>query len=338
MQCALRMLLVIVLVHPVLGGLRAEEKAKQAKAAPEKTVRYIWFPRFSPDGKWLLSAHGSWEGAEGGEARMWDAADGKPKHVVKQPRGIRSVAWFPDSKSFVIGGYGGDLRTFETASGKLLHEVNLGTNIEGVCISSDASRLVATLGSGSVRLFELPSRKEIHVFKSAHKGGIWGMALSPDGKLLATAGKDTYVRIFDLTTLKKVQELPHPGEMNGVTFTPDNQRVLTGCTDGLIRVFDVTSGKPAGELKGHDRGSVTDLQFSSDGKLLASAGGDGTVRLWNTADLDHPKLQQTLREHESLVFGVAFSPDDALLASVDWNDKVLVWDLAKGAERWSWKR
>ena len=198
--------------------------------------------------------------------------------------------------------------------------------------------LVATLGSGSIRVLELPSHKEVHVFKSAHNGGIWGMALSPSGKLLATAGRDTFVRVHDLTTLKKVYEFKHPGETNGVTFTPDNKRLLTGCTDGLIRVFDLETGKPVGELKGHEPGSVTDLVFTSDGKHLASCGSDSTVRLWDTTDLAKPRLNQTYSDHENIVFGVAFSPDNAALASVDWNDKVLVRNIAKGTELWSWKR
>jgi WD40 repeat protein len=337
MKVARQFLVLIAFFVPLAAALHAAEPAKKA-AVPEKTVRLIWFPRFSPDGKWLLSAHGSWDGNEGGEVRMWDAATGKVKHVIQQSRGIRSVCWSPDGKTFVIGGYAGDLRFFDAGTAKLQHEANLGTNIEGVAITSDGTRLVATLGSGSIKVFELPSREEIHMIKSAHKGGIWGMCLSPDGKLLATAGKDNFVRVFDLTSFEKLYETRHPGETNGVAFTPDNQHLLSGCTDSVIRVFDMKSGRQVGELKGHEGGSVTDLQFSSDGKLLASSGNDSTVRLWNTADLTKPKLQTTLREHDSLAFGVAISPDDALLASVDWNDKLLVWDLKKNAERWSWER
>jgi WD40 repeat protein len=114
--------------------------------------------------------------------------------------------------------------------------------------------------------------------------------------------------------------------------------VLTGCTDGLIRVFDVETGEQVGELQGHAGGAVTDLQFSSGGKQLASSGVDNTVRLWNVADLTSPKLEQTFREHQGRAFGVAFSPDDSLLASVDWAEKIVVWDLKKDAERWSWTR
>jgi WD40 repeat protein len=326
----------------LVGGLQAQElsvqKVEDPTMPPEKRVRYVWFPRFSPDGKWLLSAHGSWYKTDGGEVRMWNAATGQIKHVLKQPRGIRSVAWSPSGTYFVSGGYGGDLRFYETATGKLLHEAKLGPVIEGVRISSDETRLVITHGSGDVRVLKLPSREQLHLFKSGHQGGVWGMALSPDGNLLATAGRDNYVRIIDLATRKRVHEMKHPGETNGVAFTLDNRRLLTGCTDSLIRVFDVATGAQTGELAAHEQGGVTDLQFSSDGKLLASAGMDGTVRLWNTADLDKPSLQQTLPKRENLVFGVAISPEAPLLAAVDWNDTVLVWDLAKGAERWSWKR
>jgi WD40 repeat protein len=321
-----------------LTGTLSAQPVTQTTTAAAKPVSLIWFPRFSPDGKWLLSAHGNWDARQGGEVRMWEAASGKPKLVIVQPRGVRSVCWSPDSSYFVMGGYAGDMRVFDSATGKQLHECNLGTNIEGVAITDDEKRLVATLGSGSITVFELPGFQEIQTIKGAHNGGIWGMCLSPDGKLVASCGRDTYLRVHDLTTYKKVFEFKHPGETNGVVLTPDSKRVLTGCNDGLIRVFDFQSGKQLGELKGHEGGSVTDLQFTSDGKRLASCGADRTVRLWNTTDLTKPKLEKSFDRRDSLTFGVAFSPDDTLLASVDWADKIEVLDLKKGAERWSWTR
>jgi WD40 repeat protein len=333
--------LFVLLAACTLGTLTETLSAQpvpQADTAAAKPVSLIWFPRFSPDGKWLLSAHGHWDARQGGEVRMWEAGTGKPKHVIVQPRGVRSVCWAPDSSYFVMGGYAGDLRVFDSTTGKQLHEANLGTNIEGVAITYDTKKLVATLGSGSIKVFELPSYQEVQTIKSAHNGGTWGMCLSPNGKLVASCGKDMFVRVHDLTNYKVLFEAKHSGETNGVVITPDNKRVLTGCTDGVIRVFDLQSGKLVSELKGHAGGAVTDLQFTSDGKRLASSGVDDTVRLWNTTDLTNPKLEQTFSEHEGRAFGVAFSPDDSLLASVDWAEKITVWDLKKGAERWSWTR
>ena len=74
---------------------------------PGKSVRLIWFPRFSPDGKRLITVHGSWDANQGGEVRLWEAETGKPKFVITTERGVRTVAWAPNGKSFVSGDYGG---------------------------------------------------------------------------------------------------------------------------------------------------------------------------------------------------------------------------------------
>src|SRR5262245_8793327 len=91
---------------------RAEDRAE------DKVVRLIWFPRFSPDGKWLITAHGSWEGKEGGEVRVWNVETGKPKFVIPVDRGIRTVGWSPKGEFFAAGGYAGVLHVYDAMTGK----------------------------------------------------------------------------------------------------------------------------------------------------------------------------------------------------------------------------
>src|SRR5579872_4518277 len=98
----------------------------------DKVVQRIWFPRFSPDGKSVLAAHGGWDNKEGGEARLFNAKDGEVQKVIKHPRGVRSVAWSYQGTFFVTGDYGGDVRTFDLKSGKQLNKIANRSNAENV--------------------------------------------------------------------------------------------------------------------------------------------------------------------------------------------------------------
>jgi WD40 repeat protein len=320
----------------------AQEKKDPTKAPPAagrgKVVKRIWFPRFSPDGMSVLAAHGGWDKKEGGEARLFATKDGTVQHVFLLPRGVRTVAWSPKGELIVTGGYGDGIRGFDVKNRKELFHLARGKSIENLRITSDGKLLVASFGSGDIRLYDMESQKEIHHFDAIHEGGIWGMALARNDKLLATAGKDSHVFVFDLMTRKRIHDLKHPGDVNGVAFTPDGRHLATGCLDSRIRIFDAMSGERVALVKGHDRGTVTDMQFTSNGKILASSGVDGTIRLWDVSDLKNPSEKKVLKAHTNPAFGVAISPDDRWLVSVGWDEQVKMWDLKTGDPVWMWKR
>jgi WD40 repeat protein len=289
-----------------------------------RPVQLAWFPRFSPDGKWLASAHGRWDQKDPGELRLWNATTGQERITHKQARGVRTVVWAPVSTKIVTGGYGGDINTYDTLTGKLLHAMKPGSQVENLLITPDEKYLITTHGTGSVILFDFQNRKQVYKWEQIHKQGIWGAALSMTGTRLATAGQDGIVRVFDLEQLKVLHEFPHPRSTNGVTFTHDERRLATGCSDGLIRVFDLANGNEVAILEGHTSG-ITELRFTKDNQSLFSAGMDQTVRKWTFSNDMTAELTATIEAHSAFVFGLDLSADETWLATAGWDNVVKVW-------------
>jgi WD40 repeat protein/energy-coupling factor transporter ATP-binding protein EcfA2 len=167
---------------------------------------------------------------------------------------------------------------------------------------------------------------------TGHTGQLQGVAFSLDGKLLATASRDTTARLWDATSGKqRGQPLRgHEDAVLDVTFSPDGGLLATAGRDGTVRLWDVASGKQHGKpLTGHTE-PVNAVAFSPDGKLLATAGQDKTARLWDaTSGKQHGK---PLTGHTEPVNAVAFSPDGKLLATAGQDKTARLWDATSGKQ------
>jgi serine/threonine protein kinase len=199
-----------------------------------------------------------------------------------------------------------------------------------VAFSPDGRTLVTGSFDDRLRLWSFPDG-EPGPWLVGHTGDVNSAAISADGRLLATAGDDRTVRLWDLPSGKpRSGVLNHPDRVYSVAFSPLVSVAATGCDDFLVRLWSATGALHA-TLTGHSS-FVRHVAFSADGKLLASASGDRTSRIWRVAD---GRLQTVLQGHANTVWCAGFSPDGWSLVTAGQDGTAKVWNVSDGRLRFT---
>jgi WD40 repeat protein/serine/threonine protein kinase len=203
-----------------------------------------------------------------------------------------------------------------------------------------------------------------------HASGVISIAISPDGKLAATASDDFTARIWDIETGKSRVLEGHTDEVWSARFSPDGKLLATASKDKTARLWDVATGAARVFSVGEGASEIAFALFTPDGKRLATGEYGGRVRLWDIATGEGRLLGGGTRETKHLVMsqdgrrlaqanesaithvwdlttlertdleghakrswsGLAFSPDGRLLASGNADKAVRIWDLERGGE------
>jgi WD40 repeat protein len=142
-----------------------------------------------------------------------------------------------------------------------------------------------------------------------HRGSVFGIAWSPDGRQVATASADRAVALSPVAGGEPRFLRGHPREVYGVRFSPDGQLLASTGFGGDVRLWDAATGAPRRVLLGHDK-IVLHAAFTPDGALLVTSGGDDLVRVWDVASGD---LVQ--REDGTGLGGVAIAGGGHLVVS-----------------------
>lgn len=161
----------------------------------------------------------------------------------------------------------------------------------------------------------------------AHKGAVTSVSFSPNRQILATAGIDDQVRIWNFSGQKIAEWKALQQSVNMVNFSPNGKFLATAGRNSTVKLWNL-SGKNISQLKGI-QGSVTSISFSPEGKLLAAAGIDSNAAIWKLSNL--PKLISSsvqIPGHKGLVRSVNFSPRGDFLTTLDGQSTVRIWNLS----------
>lgn len=294
-----------------MGQGRAEEPL------PDGTVGVIqlkWLSdlSFTPDGSALAVAteHG---------IVLYRLEDLEPIRSFEIEGNAYSLALSPDGKLIAAGSYCA-VYIWDLDTGDLLKTLHGGfSNVYALAFTPDGKRLLAGAGDGSVTLWNIEAGEPVWEQK-VHSGAIRGVAVSPDGKLCASGSVDQGV-LWDIAgeTL-----FVFPGKAWCTAFSPDGYFLAVGAGK-VVKLWDTAVGLCYRSMWRHT-GCVWGVDFSPDGRLLASSSLDHTVRLW---DPDEGVELRALTGHEDSVECVRFSPDGALLASGSDDGTVFLWEVAE---------
>ena len=184
----------------------------------------------------------------------------------------------------------------------------------------------ADLRAWEWRYLNQSSRREPLAFVG-HTGEVWDAAISPDGRLLASASFDHTIKLWDVATGQLERTLRgHQERAYSVGFNKDGSRLVSASADKTAIIWNVASGKALHVLRGHVD-NVRCAAFSFDGFTVVTGSWDGNLRAWNART---GQLFRACTTSAGWITRVAFSPDSRWVAVGGSSGRAEVWDIYSG--------
>jgi WD40 repeat protein len=205
--------------------------------------------------------------------------------------------------------------------------------------------ITATLGQRPAELTQVaPVKRDLPILQldtGGHRGVIKGLAFTPDGKHVISAGNDKVIRVWDWETGKTVRTIRgeagpgSEGKIFSMALSPDGRWLAAGGwmkvpdeAGHTVRLHDFASGNIVALLKGQSNGANS-LAFSPDGKRLISGGFFGEAMLW---DIERRALAHPLKGHTDHIYSAGFTPDGAYAVTGSLDTQLKLWSVKDGKE------
>ncbi len=293
------------------ADLQKELRTRWTPPVPKATYPYpvqITALAFTPDNqKLVVSGHH--------ELTVWDINSGKlEKRIYTRTRRAMAMVFLPDGKLAVAGGRPneeGDVRIYDLNAGTPKTENGV-TTLDGV-------------NDKAVMLKQLVEADD----------EVTCLAVSADGKKLASGGCDRVVNVWDISggsaNAKLEQSFEnHADWVYGVAFSPDGKQLFTCSRDKTAKVWDLMAKESLLTFPDHQAG-LNGVAVKGDGKQGFSAGEDNQLRSWNVAGEQAGKQVKVLGGHGKAILKIAMHPTKPLLVTASADNTLKTWNPDTGA-------
>ncbi|ORX95667.1 hypothetical protein BCR34DRAFT_498329, partial [Clohesyomyces aquaticus] len=234
---------------------------------------------------------------------IWDVTNGFLKSRLQVPlkttdgrRPVQAVAFSRDSK-LIVSGLADGLLVWDATTGSVHKTLDDDDYVLSVAFSHDSTIKVYDVATGTLK----------QKF-TRHGTFVYGVAISHDSKLIASAANSWNIKIWDTTTGQLMQALRCGGTVTSVAFSHDSKLIASGSKDHAVKIWDTTA-KPIKTIEGSHTSRINSVAFSENAAFVASASEDEEVKTWDTATWSLQKSMMSINMARSVTvsFDVACS-------------------------------
>ncbi|MAS94955.1 MAG: hypothetical protein CMO55_17295 [Verrucomicrobiales bacterium] len=256
-----------------------------------------------------------------------------PVGGIEKP--VTAMEYSPDGKWIAKARFNEGVLV-DAKSGKVVRSLKQDDGkINSVHFSRDGKRLVTASGitglKGVATIWDPGTGKVIQrVGEGMHRDILYDAEFSPDGKLMATAGYDRVIRLWDSKDGEPVREIEsHNGAVYDLAFSPDGAILASASGDSTGKLWRVSDGERLDTLN-QPQAEQYRIDFTPDGKFVVAVGADNRIRVWRLLSRTEPKINPVLHArfgHEDAIVEMAMSKDGRWLATASADRALKLWSL-----------